>query len=212
MLHLHQTPAGQLTHQGRLLSLCALRRSPMATPCPRNHKHAFSTCQHPVILRSYFLSVILFAHVAALSASASSFTSRHGHNTVRVTGLEPLGTKMPTNLASRRALQQPSDASSAMAAIQPVQAHVRTGNATAPPPELSPAGSSSAPNPPRVDVVKKVSSAEQLFQAMEQGAFHILITAHMDLYHLPAKQLVAIPSTVTLRVCYSKICPFEGCF
>lgn len=119
---------------------------------------------------------------------------------------------MRTKGASRRVLEQQSVASPATAAIQPVQASVRTGNAPAPEPELSPAGSPLAPHSPRVDAVKKASSAEQLSQAMEQGASHILLTAHMDLYHLPAKRLVAMPSTVSMRVCSRDFFLLERCF
>lgn len=100
---------------------------------------------------------------------------------------------------SRRSLHQKSSIPRALSGDQSSDAP--RPNAGAAQPELAPPeGSAQQQQDPDL-ALREVGNAEQLVDAVAEGAIHILITAHMDLHHLVTTRPLVIVYTETIRVC-----------
>lgn len=118
---------------------------------------------------------------------------------------------MNLQLASRRSLQQ--DGASLPATAGNQSAVELTGDAPPSAAEISPAQTPAQGNETSPDILRRVATAEQLVKALDVGALHILITAHMQLHGLPRALQPILPSTLSIRVrslvllsCESKTC------
>lgn len=171
----------------------------MATTSRRRYNHVFSRFRIQLLFLAVWLLRTLPAQSGAFQWHARLSPSRDGHTT-RVAVRKTLRAEMLPHLSIRRALQQQVDVSPTVAENQSVEPFL-PGNANALQPQVSPPQNDAAPILALSDVTRKVTSAEQLSQAILDGAVHILITSHMDLHMLPATRPLVVSGTTSIRVC-----------
>lgn len=170
----------------------------MATTSRRRYNHVFSRFRIQLLILAVWLLRTLPAQSSAFQWHARLSPSRDGHTT-RVAVRKTLRAEMLPHLSIRRALQQQVDVSPTVAENQSVE--LLPGNANALQPQVSPPQNDAERILASSDVTRKVTSAEQLSQAILDGAVHILITSHMDLHMLPATRPLVVSGTTSIRVC-----------